>query len=168
MSKELTALLMERGVYLHEIAQIVYDLQIGFVPGLTLEYCVEVLTGVFEKREVQFAVLTGVALDKLAEANLLPSPLQKIIQSDHLLYGIDEVLGLGIANIYGTIGTTSFGYLDKEKVGVIGRLNFNKMNKVNTFLDDLVAGIAAAAAAKIAHNSISQISNPNSRLVAKG
>lgn len=166
MSKELAALLMERGVYLHEIAQIVYDLQIGFVPDLTLEHCVEVLTGVLEKREVQFALLTGVALDNLAEANLLPSPLQEIIQSDHPLYGIDEVLGLGIANIYGTIGTTSFGYLDKEKVGVIGQLNFNKVNKVNTFLDDLVAGIAAAAAAKIAHNSIS-LSNPNYKPVPR-
>lgn len=165
MSKKLAALLMERGVYLHEIAQIIYDLQIGFVPGLTLEYCVEVLTGVLEKREVQFAVLTGVALDKLAEANLLPSPLQEIIQNDHQLYGIDEVLGLGIANIYGTIGTTSFGYLDKEKVGVIGRLNFNKINKVNTFMDDLVAGIAAAAAAKIAHNSVSHISSLDGRPV---
>lgn len=69
------------------------------------------------------------------------------------MYGIDEVLGLGIANIYGTIGTTSFGYLDKEKVGVIGKLNDNKINKVNTFMDDLVAGIASAAAAKIAHNA---------------
>jgi phosphatidylglycerophosphatase A len=59
MSKKLATLLMERGVYLHEIAQIVYDLQIGFVPDLTLEYCVEVLTGVLEKREVQFAVFTG-------------------------------------------------------------------------------------------------------------
>lgn len=167
MSKELAALLMERGVYLHEIAQIVYDLQIGFIPGLTLECCVEVLTGVLEKREVQFAVLTGLALDNLAEVNLLPSPLQEIIQNDHPLYGIDEVLGLGIANIYGTIGTTSFGYLDKEKVGVIGRLNSNKINKVNTFLDDLIAGIAAAAAAKIAHNSISLSSNLNYRPALK-
>lgn len=163
MSRELTALLMERGVYLHEIAQIVYDLQIGFVPGLTLEYCVQVLTGVLEKREVQFAVLTGIALDRLAEESLLPSPLQEIIQKDHPLYGIDEVLGLGIANIYGTIGTTSFGYLDKQKVGVIGRLNCNKVNKVNTFMDDLVAGIAAAAAAKIAHNNIGHIGNPDSK-----
>jgi phosphatidylglycerophosphatase A len=98
-------------------------------------------------------VLTGAALDILAEEKKLPSPLQEIIQTDNLLYGIDEVLGLGIANIYGTIGTTSFGYLDKEKVGVIGKLNDNKINKVNTFMDDLVAGIASAAAAKIAHNA---------------
>lgn len=153
MSKELAALLMDRGVYLHEIAQIVLGLQKPFVPDLTLERCVEVVTGVLMKREVQFAVLTGAALDILAEVKKLPPPLQEIIQNDHPLYGIDEVLGLGIANIYGTIGTTSFGYLDKEKVGVIGRLNLNKVNKVNTFMDDLVAGIAAAAAAKIAHNA---------------
>lgn len=152
MSKEMAALLQDRGVYLHEIAQIVFDLQRCFIPDLTLEHCVEVVTGVLSKREVQFALLTGAALDILAEKKL-PSPLQEIIQTDNLLYGIDEVLGLGIANIYGTIGTTSFGYLDKEKVGVIGKLNDNKINKVNTFMDDLVAGIASAAAAKIAHNA---------------
>lgn len=153
MSKEMAALLQDRGVYLHEIAQIVFDLQRCFIPDLTLAHCVEVVTGVLSKREVQFALLTGAALDILAEEKKLPSPLQEIIQTDNLLYGIDEVLGLGIANIYGTIGTTSFGYLDKEKIGVIGKLNDNKINKVNTFMDDLVAGIASAAAAKIAHNA---------------
>ncbi len=44
-------------------------------------------------------------------------------------------------------------YLNKEKIGVVGKLNDNKINKVNTFMDDLVAGIASAAAAKIAHNA---------------
>lgn len=153
MTEGLVTLLAKRGVYLHEVAQIVHSLQKPFAPDLTMEQCVKAVMGVLSKRDVQFAVLTGGALDILAEKKKLPVPLQKIIQSDHPLYGIDEVLGLGIANIYGTIGTTSFGYLDKEKLGVIGQLNLNKINKVNTFMDDLVAGIAAAAAAKIAHNT---------------
>ena len=43
MSKEMAALLQDRGVYLHEIAQIVFDLQRCFIPDLTLEHCVEEL-----------------------------------------------------------------------------------------------------------------------------
>ncbi|MOA53192.1 Phosphatidylglycerophosphatase A [compost metagenome] len=50
------------------------------------------------------------------------------------------------------IGLTSFGYLDKVKPGIIGELN-NQENHIHVFLDDLVAGLAAAASARIAHNS---------------
>ncbi|HEY8489236.1 MAG TPA: phosphatidylglycerophosphatase A, partial [Thermaerobacter sp.] len=58
-----------------------------------------------------------------------------------------------ITNVYGSIGLTNFGYLDKVKLGVIERLNNEKaQGRVQTFLDDLVAGVAAAAAARIAHN----------------
>ncbi|WP_066637057.1 phosphatidylglycerophosphatase A family protein [Desulfolucanica intricata] len=149
---DLAALLTKRGVYLHEIAEVVHQLQKPFSPHLTLESCLEVVEGIIKKREVQYNVLTGLALDILAEENKLPDPLFQVILKDEPLYGVDEVLGLGIANIYGTIGTTSFGYLDKEKLGIIGKLNNNAINKINTFLDDLVAGIAAAGSAKIAHN----------------
>ena len=54
-------------------------------------------------------------------------------------------------NVYGTIGLTNFGYLDKEKIGIIKDLDEEKGTQCNTFLDDLVAGIAAAAASRIAH-----------------
>ncbi|MEW6230518.1 MAG: phosphatidylglycerophosphatase A, partial [Bacillota bacterium] len=46
---------------------------------------------------------------------------------------------------------TNFGYVDKRKLGVLRVLNTRKDKVVNTFLDDLVAGIAGAAAARIAH-----------------
>jgi phosphatidylglycerophosphatase A len=104
------------------------------------------------KREVQYALYTGIALDKLAEQKLLPEPLQKILETDEPLYGVDEILALSITNVYGSIGLTSFGYLDKEKIGIIANLN-NKKNGVHVFLDDLVAGVAAAASARIAHRS---------------
>ena len=87
----------------------------------------------------------------------LPQPLQDIIASDEPLYGIDEVLGMAITNIYGTIGVTSFGYLDKLKIGLVGKLD-SDTEAVNTFADDLVAAIAAAAAAKIAHGSHEHLS----------
>lgn len=145
------ALLKDRGVYLHEIAKIVYDLQAPFSSNLNMEKCINAVESVVKKREVQYTVLTGLALDMLAEEGKLPSPLQEIIAEDNPLYGLDEVLSFGITNLYGTIGMTSFGYLDKSKPGVIGELNNKKEKRVNTFLDDIVSGIAAAASAKIAH-----------------
>jgi len=141
----------QRGITLEEIAAIVFDLQKTYHPNLERSACMEAIDAVLEKREVQHAILTGLALDVLAEQDLLPEPISKIIKEDESLYGIDEILALAITNIYGTIGITSFGYLDKMKVGLIGRLD-SRPGYVNTFADDIVAAIASAAAAKIAHN----------------
>lgn len=151
MREDVVKLLLERGIRLDEIAEIVYYLQNQYTPNLTMDLCLAAVEGVICKREIQYAVLTGIALDILAEQKKLPWPLQEIIENDEPLYGIDEVLALGITNIYGSIGFTSFGFLDKQKIGVIGRLHYKK-DQVHTFLDDIIAAIASAAAAKIAHN----------------
>ncbi|NBG89305.1 phosphatidylglycerophosphatase A family protein [Isachenkonia alkalipeptolytica] len=145
-------LLKDRGVDLSSIAELVLNLQKPYQKNLTLEVCLENVQAVLEKREVAHAVLTGVALDQLAEENKLPQPLQSIVESDEGLYGIDEILPLSIVNLYGTIGLTSYGYLDKEKVGIIKQLDTVKDGKIHTFMDDLVAAIAAAAASRIAHD----------------
>lgn len=144
--------LQNRGVELDDIAMIVLELQRKYLPDLKLEECVTNVAHVLKKREVAHAVLTGIALDELAEKNLLPEPLQTIVETDDGLYGIDEVIPLSIVNVYGTIGLTNFGYLDKQKIGIIKDLDEGKKNGVNTFLDDIVAGIASAAAARIAHS----------------
>jgi phosphatidylglycerophosphatase A len=107
---------------------------------------------VLEKREVQYTLYTGIALDELAEKKLLPEPLQSIMDADEPLFGVDETLALGIVHVYGMIGLTSFGYLDKEKIGIIQKLNDDK-SSIHVFLDDLVAGLAAAASARIAHQN---------------
>ncbi|NMB44084.1 MAG: phosphatidylglycerophosphatase A [Clostridiales bacterium] len=144
--------LRKRGVELVDIAQIVLELQKEYLPDLTLEECITNLEHVLKKREVVHAVLTSIALDELAEKKLLPEPLQTIVENDDGLYGIDEVIPLSIVNVYGTIGLTNFGYLDKKKVGIIKALDEGKKNGVNTFLDDIVAGLASAAASRIAHS----------------
>ncbi|HHX69861.1 MAG: phosphatidylglycerophosphatase A [Miniphocaeibacter sp.] len=145
--------LHRRGVHIKDIAQIVYRLQEDYFPNLTLEICRENVLGVLKKREVCHAILTGIALDELAEKDLIDEPLRSIIKDDEGLYGIDEILPLSIVNIYGSIGLTNFGYLDKEKIGIINDLDRNKgLNEVNTFLDDIVAAIAAAAASRLAHS----------------
>lgn len=144
-------LFAERGVDIEEIGRIVYELQRPYSNSISLEQCVESVLRVIEKREAQHAIITGIALDMLAEQNALPEPLSAIVRRDEPLYGVDEILALGVTNIYGSIGLTSFGYLDKMKLGIIGQLNNHHRGQVNTFLDDLVAGVAAAAAARIAH-----------------
>jgi phosphatidylglycerophosphatase A len=144
--------LKERGVTIEDIAEIVMFLQEDYCEGLTMEMCTENVLAVLKKRETIHAVLTGIALDELAEKRALPEPIQSIIERDEPLYGIDEVIPLSIANIYGTIGFTNFGYLDKEKIGIIKELDNTKNGKVNTFLDDIVAAVAAASASRIAHS----------------
>lgn len=154
MKDAVIELLRQRGVEIRDIAEIVYDLQRHHNSNLTLEQCVESVLGVIGKREAQHAILTGIALDMLAEGNALPEPINSIVRRDEPLYGVDEILALAVTNIYGSIGLTSFGYLDKMKMGIIGRLNNGGQEQVNTFLDDLVAGVAAAAAARIAHQQL--------------
>ena len=148
-------LLNKRGVTLDDIVDIVFDLQIKYVPLLTKEICLDAVIRVLGKREVQNAILTGIELDKLAEKKLLSEPLQSLINNDNPLYGIDEILVLSICNVYGSIGLTNFGYVDKLKPGIIGKLD--KLGKstdiCHTFMDDIIGAIAAAAASSVAHNT---------------
>ncbi|QQE78023.1 phosphatidylglycerophosphatase A [Alicyclobacillus sp. SO9] len=143
-------MLKDRGVEVAQLAEIVFSLQKPYHSTLTLEECEENVRRVLTKREVQHAVYTGIALDMLAEAGNLPEPLQKIMEQDEPLYGIDEILALSITNVYGSIAMTNFGYLDKTKQGIIGKLN-NHEGQIHVFLDDLVASIIASAAARLAH-----------------
>lgn len=143
----------ERGVSVDDIARLVLQLQKPYVPHLTLRRCRESVERVLHKREVCHAILTGVALDMLAERGLLPEPLEGMVRDDDGLYGIDEVLALAIVNVYGSIGFTNFGYLDKVKPGIVGLAHGDgRDGRVNTFLDDLVSAVAAAAASRIAHH----------------
>ncbi|MFA6801632.1 MAG: phosphatidylglycerophosphatase A [Acholeplasmataceae bacterium] len=144
---------LERGVALTDIAEIAYDLQKKHIPGLTMDLCLEHVNKVMMKREVQHAALTGLELDMLAEKHMLSEPLQSMLLNDYSLYGVDEIMALSIVNVYGSIGFTNFGYVDKVKQGIIKKLDEQgkEKNQCNTFLDDIVGAIAAAAASSLAH-----------------
>lgn len=144
-------LLRERGVEVRDIAEIVYEMQSPYHEGLTLENCIDSVEAVLEKREVQHAILVGIELDVLAEKNMLSEPLQTIIATDEGLFGCDETLALGSVFGYGSIAVTTFGHLDKNKIGIINRLDTKLNRGVHTFLDDLVASIAASASSRLAH-----------------
>ncbi|MFT8322569.1 MAG: phosphatidylglycerophosphatase A [Bacillus sp. (in: firmicutes)] len=145
--------LKNRGVETQDIADLVYILQEKYHQNLKMSDCLANVERVLSKREVQNAILTGIQLDMLAEKNLLEAPLQSIVESDESLYGVDEVLAFSIVNVYGSIGFTNYGYVDKLKPGILKRLNDKSTGECHTFLDDIVGAIAAAASSRLAHRT---------------
>ncbi|WP_088041323.1 phosphatidylglycerophosphatase A [Bacillus sp. EAC] len=153
LEKTALALLEKRGVTLDDIADLVYFLQHKYHDHLSLEECKHNVQRVLTKREIQNAVITGIELDILAEQDKLQEPLLAIIKKDEGLYGIDEIIALSIVNVYGSIGFTNYGYIDKLKPGILEKLNDKSTGLVNTFLDDIVGAIAAAASSRLAHRA---------------
>nr|WP_272509679.1 phosphatidylglycerophosphatase A [Paenibacillus chitinolyticus] len=149
--------LSDRGASLEDIAEIVYAMQAPYHPGLSMDTCMKSIQAVLGKRELQHAILVGTELDMLAEQKKLTEPLQTILDTDESLFGCDETLAIGSVFGYGSIAITTFGYLDKEKTGLIKRLDTKTGGAVHTFLDDLVAAIASAASGRIAHKSRDEI-----------
>lgn len=156
MHKKAVSLLHERGVKEDDIAELVLFLQNQYIENLTVEECMEHVKAVLLKREVQNAIITGIQLDVLAEKKQLMEPLQSILTEDEGLYGIDEILALSIVNVYGSIGFTNYGYIDKVKPGILDKLNSHEGKQVHTFLDDIVGAIAASAASRLAHDNPSK------------
>ncbi|WNQ14181.1 phosphatidylglycerophosphatase A [Paenibacillus aurantius] len=151
VEKAMNEWLTKRGVRREDIAELVYLAQQEYYPVLTMDECRESVDRVLAKREVHNAILTGIQLDILAEEGKLLSPLQEMIENDEKLYGCDEILALSIVNVYGSIGFTNFGFLDKTKPGIVDRLNRKGGPMLHTFLDDIVSAIAASACSRLAH-----------------
>jgi len=145
--------LNDRGVTIEDIAEITMFLQEKYSDNLTLEKCKEYVLDVINKRESINAILTGIAIDEATEKGLLDKEVSKLIMNDNGLYGIDEILALSIVNIHGSIALTNFGYADKLKPGIIKIIDNKGKQKIecHTFLDDIIAAIAASAASRIAH-----------------
>lgn len=144
--------LSELGVSLNDIAEISYQLEYKYIPTLTVDECLTAVTTVMHKRDILNLAMTGLELDRLAQDNLIKEPLLSIIRNDLGVFAVDEVLGVSISQLYGLIGVSSFGMVDKVKTGVIKDLDTDD-TRINTFVDDLVGAIASAAAAKVTHDN---------------
>ena len=145
-------LLEERGVTLNDIVDLVHTLQGKYHPEILKDEMLLSVQSVLNKREVQHAILTGIMIDMIAESKIEIDPqLRAILMADESLYGIDEVLAYGICNLYGSIALTNYGYIDREKPGILANINQHG-SQCNVFLDDIVGAIAASAASRIAHN----------------
>ena len=90
-----------------------------------MAHCIESVQGVLRKRELQHAILVGIELDELLNRESV-EPLQQIVQSDEGLFGVDETIALGAVFTYGSIAVTTFGHLDKNKIGIINELDTKK------------------------------------------
>lgn len=145
--------LKDRGVTYEDIAEMAYNLQKKFVPNIQMDEVKKDTIDVLHKREVLNNAMVGLELDRLATQGLIKEPLESIIMNDSGVFGVDEGIALNIANIYGTIGITNYGYIDREKTGVTKKLDEAKDDTSNTFIDDIVGAIASAVSAKIAHRN---------------
>ena len=120
--------LIERGVSIESIGEIVLAMQTEYNPELTLKECMHSVERVLLKREIQHAILVGIELDRLAEQKMLSEPLQTIVETDEGLFGVDETIAFGAVLAYGSIAITTFGHLDKKKSGIIK--NWTRVRKV--------------------------------------
>lgn len=143
--------LNERGVTIDDLVNLTFKMQNEFIKQLTKEECHEAVVDVMHKREFLNNAMVGLELDRLADEGHLEQPLQDIIKNDAGVFGVDESLALQIAEMYGTIGVTNFGYLDRVKSGIIKAYDRDDSH-VNTFIDDLLGAIVAAACGKLAHH----------------
>ena len=143
--------LLSRGVEIRDIAEIAYRQQAKYNEDISMAVCIESVEKILTYRDIFHLVMLSVELDVLAENNKLSSPIQEIIRSDLGMFGIDEIFGLNIAAMYGTIGQTNFGDIDVNKPGIVGTLNeAGKKDECHTFLDDVVGALAAAASTRVA------------------
>lgn len=145
--------LHERGVELKDIAVIAYNQQSKYNPNIKMEDCIESVEKILSYRDIFHLVQLSIEIDRLVEEGKLRSPIQDIIRADLGMFGIDEIFGLSIASMYGTIGQTNFGDIDVNKPGIVKELN--EAGKIecphcHTFLDDIVGALAAAASTRVA------------------
>jgi len=115
--------------------------------------CVESVHKILSLRDVFHLLQLGAEIDRLTDEGAFKGPIQEILKVDLGMFGIDELFGLELAGLYGTIGKTNFGDIDVNKPLAVARLNGDGKEgheMCHTFLDDIVGAIAAAASTRVA------------------
>ncbi len=146
-------LLNKRGVTIDEIADIAYKQQSKWNDSISYQDCLDSVEKILSLRDVFHILQLGAEIDRLTEEKAFQGPIQSILASDLGMFGIDELFGLELAGLYGTIGKTNFGDIDVNKPGIVAKLNYDgKGDKeaCHTFLDDIVGAVAAAASTRVA------------------
>ena len=145
--------LLERSVKIEDIAIIAFNQQGKYNPNIKMEDCIESVEKILSYRDIFHIVQLAIEIDRITEEGGFRSPIQDIMRADLGMFGIDEILGLSIASMYGTIGQTNFGDIDVNKPGIVKELNDHGKigsNQCHTFLDDVVGALAAAASTRVA------------------
>ena len=143
--------LYERGVTINDIAKIAYNQQSRYNKEISMRICIESVEKILSYRDIFHLVQLSIEIDKLTEEGKFRGPIQDIMRADLGMFGVDEIFGLNIAAMYGTVGQTNFGDIDVNKPGIVKRLNDDgKTDKCHTFLDDVVGALGAAASTRVA------------------
>lgn len=144
--------LLERGVTIQDIAEIAFKQQSRYNDNVSMQVCIESVEKILSYRDIFHIVQLSIQIDKLTEEGKFGGPIQDIMKADLGMFGIDEILGLNIAAMYGTVGQTNFGDIDVNKPGIVKRLNEEgkQGNRCHTFLDDIVGALGAAASTRVA------------------
>ncbi|QWB99611.1 phosphatidylglycerophosphatase A [Mycoplasmatota bacterium] len=152
-------ILKSRGVNIDDIAKIAFKQQSKWKDDISYQDCVLSVEKILSLRDVFHILQLGAEIDRLTEENAFKGPIQSILASDLGMFGIDELFGIELAGLYGTIGKTNFGDIDVNKPGIVNELNDkgkSEKEACHTFLDDIVGAVAAAASTRVA-----QIENEN-------
>ncbi|MCF7925577.1 MAG: phosphatidylglycerophosphatase A [Candidatus Izimaplasma sp.] len=147
------ATLNERTVTVDEIAKIAFRQQSKWSSKISMNDCMESVQKILSLRDTFHILQLGAEIDRLTDEGAFKGPILNILKTDLGMFGIDELFGLELAGLYGTIGKTNFGDIDVNKPLVVDRLNSDgkKPNGLcHTFLDDIVGAIAAAASTRVA------------------
>jgi phosphatidylglycerophosphatase A len=147
--------LLQRGVTIHDIALIAFNQQGRYNKNIEMKICIESVEKILTFRDIFHHIQLAAEIDRMVEEGLFRGPIQDILKYDLGVFGIDEVLGLDIARLYGAIGQTNFGDIDVNKPGIVSKLNSDgkessNTGKCHTFMDDIVGALAAAASTRVA------------------
>ncbi|MFP4478457.1 MAG: phosphatidylglycerophosphatase A [Candidatus Izemoplasmatales bacterium] len=152
-------ILKSRGVNVDDIAKIAFKQQSKWKDDISYQDCLVSVEKILSLRDVFHILQLGAEIDRLTEEKAFKGPIQSILESDLGMFGIDELFGIELAGLYGTIGKTNFGDIDVNKPGIVNDLNEHgkgDQDACHTFLDDIVGAVAAAASTRVA-----QIENEN-------
>ncbi|MCK9471526.1 MAG: phosphatidylglycerophosphatase A [Bacilli bacterium] len=143
--------LLERGVTINDIAEIAFKQQSRYNKEISMRVCIESVEKILSYRDIFHLVQLSIEIDRMTEEGMFKGPIQDIMRADLGMFGVDEIFGLNIAAMYGTVGQTNFGDIDVNKPGIVKRLNEDgKGDKCHTFLDDVVGALGAAASTRVA------------------
>lgn len=143
----------ELNIDIKDIAYAAVDHQKKYIPTLTYKDGIKRLYAVLHKREVLNNLITAIALDEIANKGLLPLPLQRVVEQDAGVYGVDEALAISTSQLFGTISTTNYGALDVNKSKVAKSLDELQKSgeRITVFIDDQISALQAAVESSLAH-----------------
>lgn len=143
--------LRKRGITAYSIGEIAYKMQHEYLPDYEISDFAEQFNEVLKKREVLNLLAFAFELDNLANKGAFSEPIQSIIENDAGFWQIDEILASSLAQLFGMLAITNYGYLDKKKLGIAKQLD--EADSITVFSDDIVSALASAVIGRCGHGS---------------